>query len=130
MPDTHHDDLLPQRVSDLLSRVTCELVLTGQDDDVTPAITTALTDIHALLQGGAATPIAPGHDEAMDAELAMLQADPELAGMFLAEALDHLSSIEAIALQLETTPGDQHLLNEMFRPFHTVKGNAGALAIT
>ena len=183
MPDTHHDDLLPQRVSDLLSRVTCELVLTGQDGDVTPAITTALTDIHALLQGGAldgvdavltvltqaracrtvaalaptlealtqrweswrlaeqlladspspapaATPIAPGHDEAMDAELAMLQADPELAGMFLAEALDHLSSIEAIALQLETTPGDQHLLNEMFRPFHTVKGNAGALAIT
>jgi two-component system chemotaxis sensor kinase CheA len=186
MPDTLHNELLPQRISDLLSRVACELVLTGQDDDVTPAITSALTEIHTLLQSGAldgidavrtvliqalacrtaaalaptlealtqrweswrlaeqlladtapaapavvdATPAGPVHDEAMDAELSMLQADPELAGMFLAEALDHLSSIEAIALQLETSPGDRHLLNEMFRPFHTVKGNAGALAIT
>ncbi len=68
-------------------------------------------------------------DDAED-ELVMLHSDAELAGMFLAESLDHLSSIEAVALQLESAPEDQHLLNEVFRPFHTVKGNAGALGVT
>lgn len=65
-----------------------------------------------------------------DAELAFLLADPELAGMFFAEALDHLGSIEATVLALETSPGDVKLLNDLFRPFHTIKGNAGALGIT
>ena len=60
----------------------------------------------------------------------MLQADPELAGMFVAEALDHLSTIEALVLQLEAQPGDSKLLNDVFRPFHTIKGNAGALGVT
>ena len=65
-----------------------------------------------------------------DEELVMLRSDAELASMFLAESLDHLSSIEAVALQLESAPGDRHLMNELFRPFHTVKGNAGALGVT
>ncbi|NOT44013.1 MAG: chemotaxis protein CheA [Acidobacteria bacterium] len=49
--------------------------------------------------------------------------------MFVAEALDHLSSIESLVLQLEATPDDVKLLNDVFRPFHTVKGNAGALGV-
>jgi two-component system chemotaxis sensor kinase CheA len=64
------------------------------------------------------------------AELEMLAADPELAGMFFAEALDHLGTIEARVLQLETTPDDKALLDDVFRPFHTVKGNAGALGVS
>ena len=79
-------------------------------------------------------PVAPepvAVDEAVvDDELMMLQADPELAGMFIAEALDHLSSIEALVLQVEAQPGDTKLLNDVFRPFHTIKGNAGALGVT
>ncbi len=63
-------------------------------------------------------------------DLAMLAGDPELAGMFITEALDHLSSIEALVLRLESTPGDTDLLNAVFRPFHTIKGNAGALGLT
>ncbi|MDO8834715.1 MAG: chemotaxis protein CheA, partial [Vicinamibacterales bacterium] len=70
---------------------------------------------------------APGFD---DAELELLRSDPELAGMFFAEALDHLGSIEATVLALEGAPGDVKLLNDLFRPFHTIKGNAGALGIT
>ena len=62
-------------------------------------------------------------------DLAMLISDPELAGMFVAEALDHLSSIEALVLQVEQRPGNAGLLNDIFRPFHTIKGNAGALGI-
>ena len=64
-----------------------------------------------------------------DAELEVLQSDPEMAAMFIAEALDHLSTIEALLLQLESAPTDVKLLNDIFRPFHTVKGNAGALGI-
>ncbi len=71
-----------------------------------------------------------GQGKVDDAELVFLQADPELAGMFFAEALDHLGSIEATVLALESAPGDTRLLNDLFRPFHTIKGNAGALGVT
>jgi two-component system chemotaxis sensor kinase CheA len=50
--------------------------------------------------------------------------------MFVTEALDHLGTIESVLLQLETAPGDVKLLNDVFRPFHTIKGNAGALGVT
>ncbi len=53
--------------------------------------------------------------------------DPELVAMFAAESLDHLSAIESLVLRLESSPGDRELLNDVFRPFHTIKGNAGAL---
>jgi two-component system chemotaxis sensor kinase CheA len=69
-------------------------------------------------------------EAAADEELLMLMSDAELAGMFIAEALDHLSSIEALVLQVESQPDDVKLLNDVFRPFHTIKGNAGALGVT
>ena len=62
-------------------------------------------------------------------DLGVLPEDPEIATMFIAEALDHLGSIEALVLQLEERPGDAGLLNDIFRPFHTIKGNAGALGL-
>jgi two-component system chemotaxis sensor kinase CheA len=62
-------------------------------------------------------------------ELATLRGDPELATTFFAETLDHLGSIEASVLALEVTPGDRKALDEVFRPFHTLKANAGALGI-
>jgi two-component system chemotaxis sensor kinase CheA len=65
-----------------------------------------------------------------DDELAILAADPEMLSMFVGEALDHLGTIESVVLQLESAPADVKLLNDVFRPFHTVKGNAGALGVT
>jgi len=65
-----------------------------------------------------------------DAELGAFAADPELAGMFIADATDHLGTIEATILKLEAAPTDLKLVNDIFRPFHTVKGNAGVLGIT
>src|SRR5581483_10163202 len=62
-------------------------------------------------------------------ELATLAQDPELASMFVAEALDHLGTIEAVVLQLESAPASAGLLDDLFRPFHTIKGNAGALGL-
>ena len=64
-----------------------------------------------------------------DNELATFAADPELAGMFITDAIEHLGTIESTILQLETSPGDAKLLNDIFRPFHTVKGNAGMIGI-
>jgi two-component system chemotaxis sensor kinase CheA len=64
-----------------------------------------------------------------DHELAYLRDDPDTANLFLAESLDHLGTIEAALLALDERPGDTTLLNDIFRPFHTIKGNAGALGI-
>jgi len=64
-----------------------------------------------------------------DSELGAFIADPELAGMFIADATDHLGTIEATLLKLEKSPSDLKLVNDIFRPFHTVKGNAGVLGI-
>jgi two-component system, chemotaxis family, sensor kinase CheA len=64
-----------------------------------------------------------------DNELGAFIADPELAGMFIADATDHLGTIEATILKLEKSPSDLKLVNDIFRPFHTVKGNAGVLGI-
>jgi two-component system chemotaxis sensor kinase CheA len=65
----------------------------------------------------------------VDNELAMFAADPELAAMFVADALDHLGTIEHTILKLETSPTDLSLVNDIFRPFHTVKGNAGVMGL-
>jgi two-component system chemotaxis sensor kinase CheA len=65
----------------------------------------------------------------VDAELAAFAADPELAAMFVADGLDHLGTIEQTILKIETSPGDLSLVNDLFRPFHTIKGNAGVLGI-
>jgi two-component system, chemotaxis family, sensor kinase CheA len=62
-------------------------------------------------------------------ELEVLRADPEIAELFIAEALDHLGTIEAALLALDDRPDDVGLLNDIFRPFHTVKGNSGALGL-
>jgi two-component system chemotaxis sensor kinase CheA len=66
----------------------------------------------------------------VEEDLAILASDAEIANMFFAEALDHLGSIETTVLQLEQSPTDIKLLNDIFRPFHTIKGNAGALGVT
>jgi two-component system chemotaxis sensor kinase CheA len=65
----------------------------------------------------------------IDDELATFAADPELAEMFVADGLDHLGTIEQTILKLESSPADLGLVNDLFRPFHTIKGNAGVLGI-
>ncbi|MCC7416237.1 MAG: chemotaxis protein CheA [Acidobacteria bacterium] len=69
-------------------------------------------------------------DDEAQADAEALRSDADLAGMFVAEALDHLGTIEATLLKLEETPDDLTLLNDAFRPFHTIKGNAGALGVS
>jgi len=65
----------------------------------------------------------------LDDELASCAADPEMTQMFVADGLEHLATIEQTILKLESAPGDLSLINDLFRPFHTIKGNAGVLGI-
>jgi two-component system, chemotaxis family, sensor kinase CheA len=70
-----------------------------------------------------------GTNARVEDDVEALRMDPELSGMFIVEALDHLGTIETSVLALEAAPGDTKLLNDIFRPFHTVKGNSGALGV-
>ena len=51
----------------------------------------------------------------------------ELLQDFLQEAHDLLSDVDNKLVDLEKTPDDRNLLNDIFRGFHTVKGGAGFL---
>ena len=46
---------------------------------------------------------------------------------FLTEATDLLSDVDNKLVDLEKTPDDRELLNQIFRGFHTIKGGAGFL---
>ncbi|MDE2599937.1 MAG: chemotaxis protein CheA [Rhodocyclaceae bacterium] len=49
---------------------------------------------------------------------------------FLVEATDLLSDVDNKLVDLEKSPGDKGLLNDIFRGFHTIKGGAGFLNAT
>ena len=53
--------------------------------------------------------------------------DKELLGGFIEEAFEHLENIEVGILDLEQHPDDLDIINNIFRPFHTIKGVAGFL---
>ena len=53
--------------------------------------------------------------------------DEELLSGFVEEATEHLESIEINILELEDNPGDLEIINNIFRPFHTIKGVSGFL---
>ncbi|MEY3974390.1 MAG: chemotaxis protein CheA, partial [Pseudomonadota bacterium] len=54
----------------------------------------------------------------------------ELLQDFLQEASELLSSVDNKLVELEQRPGDDGLLNDIFRGFHTIKGGAGFLGAT
>ncbi len=49
---------------------------------------------------------------------------------FLTEAADLLSDVDNKLVELEKSPEDRELLNQIFRGFHTIKGGAGFLNAT
>ena len=76
----------------------------------------------AAEQASPAAPPAGGASPAAD----FLQ-DKELLSGFIDEAFEHLESIEINVLELEQNPDDQEIINNIFRPFHTIKGVSGFL---
>ena len=55
--------------------------------------------------------------------------DPEIFADFIIEAKEHLETIEPNLLELEKDPEDTSLLNEIFRPMHSLKGASGFLGL-
>lgn len=62
--------------------------------------------------------------------LKTLQEDPELVQGFIEEGTQNLQMIENGLLALESDKSDLKLIDEIFRPFHTIKGVAGFLNLT
>ena len=55
--------------------------------------------------------------------------DPEIFADFIIEAKEHLETIEPNLLELEKSPDNLGLLNEIFRPMHSLKGASGFLGL-
>ncbi len=53
--------------------------------------------------------------------------DPELLQDFLQESEEYLSSVEQNLIEWENDPENLDIVNDIFRPFHTIKGVAGFL---
>lgn len=51
----------------------------------------------------------------------------EIADDFVRESFELLNGLEQDFVELEQHPGDQELINKIFRSFHTIKGGAGFL---
>ncbi len=56
--------------------------------------------------------------------------DPEILQDFLTESGELLEQLEGDLVDLESTPQDLELLNQIFRALHTIKGSASFLALT
>jgi len=55
---------------------------------------------------------------------------PEILQDFLTESGELLEQLEGDLVDLESTPTDPELLNQIFRALHTIKGSASFLALT
>ena len=69
----------------------------------------------------------PRQDDAPAEGMVIADDDVSLVLDFIAEAAEHIESVEAGLLELEGKPGDTEVLNKIFRGFHTIKGMAGFL---
>jgi two-component system chemotaxis sensor kinase CheA len=49
---------------------------------------------------------------------------------FVSEAIENLDTIEVNLIDLEQDPSNKDIINDIFRPFHTIKGVSGFLALT
>ncbi len=56
--------------------------------------------------------------------------DQELLNEFLTESVENLASIEEQLMALEADPGNEDLVNAIFRVIHTVKGSCGFIGLS
>ena len=87
------------------------------------------TSLKPAESAGAEQPPAPspGQDDAPATGMVIADDDVSLVLDFIAEAAEHIESVEGGLLELEGKPGDTEVLNKIFRGFHTIKGMAGFL---
>nr|QIV52813.1 chemotaxis protein CheA [uncultured bacterium] len=59
----------------------------------------------------------------------LTEEDKKILFEFVNEAIENLETIEVNLIHLEENPDDPQLINEIFRPFHTIKGVSGFLKL-
>ncbi|MCH8558168.1 MAG: chemotaxis protein CheA [Balneolia bacterium] len=57
------------------------------------------------------------------------EVDLDMIGEFITECSDLIDASEAALLELESSPGDQELINTIFRSFHTIKGTSAFMGL-
>ncbi len=55
--------------------------------------------------------------------------DMEIIIDFVSEAFENLETIEVNLIELEQDPSNKDIINDIFRPFHTIKGVSGFLSL-
>ncbi|MCF6282287.1 MAG: Hpt domain-containing protein [Candidatus Polarisedimenticolaceae bacterium] len=89
-------------------------------EDVTDDVMRAFAEMEAA--GG--VELAPERPASEDEPQSTSEIDLVLLPDFLVEAEEHLEEMEEMLLQLMKEPGNLELLNDIFRPIHTLKGGA------
>lgn len=101
------------------------------------SISEAVTEISTLLESidkttgselaSAAGSQASAETAGTQAAAAFSEEDIPLLHDFTAESNEHIETSEKALLDLEQDPGNEEVLNQIFRSFHTIKGMAGFL---
>jgi two-component system, chemotaxis family, sensor kinase CheA len=109
--------------------VHCTNLLDGQDpkDNTAPSSSASLEPCTTPSSEESSNPDTNTHPEYHPEPLILKESEFEYVQSFLTECQEHIENIETGLLTLEQTPDDLNKINELFRPFHTVKGMAGFL---
>ena len=108
-----------------------DLILGGTDkirefienlnDESVVDIEALLQKLHHVLLASESQAVAPPSEEDIDDEMAEIIED------FVVESSEFLEQLDQDLVRLEQAPEDLELLNDIFRPVHTIKGNASFL---
>jgi two-component system chemotaxis sensor kinase CheA len=120
--------------------IECMSILEGGDTTTPPAMAAHAienTEVSSNTEPSptSETPAANAPELKTDHNLKEYQQEPlilaaqefEYVQSFLTECQEHIENIEACVLELEQNTEDLDKINELFRPFHTIKGMAGFL---
>jgi two-component system chemotaxis sensor kinase CheA len=120
--DGHDADVAP-----LLAQVCA--AATGEPSSASGLTTNAVASVAPPEPAvpAASPPPAAQIEEYVAEPLVIDLAEREHLEAFIAESREHMDAIEVALLEVEQAPGDTAKINELFRPFHTIKGIAGFL---
>ncbi len=98
----------------------------GTGEEEQPDVSDAVARAFAQMAGGTAIESSAAEAEqegSSDIDLALL---PD----FIVETEEHLEEMEALLLRLMLQPDDREVLNDIFRPIHSIKGSAQYIGLS
>ncbi len=123
------DELSTEEVTDRLDKVFAEPV--AQPESPGEKVETALVEKQEAAKPEADEVKAETTDQSLEKYVAeplnIDDSELEFVGGFTEEAQEHIEAIESALLEVEQAPNDSECINDLFRPFHTIKGMAGFL---